>query len=122
MPLVDPAKYIVRVANNLSFDEKAKRRALNILEEARKKNILVGKDPTSMAASILYLVNLAGQNPKTQADIAKAAGITEVTVRNRSKELVKRLGIDNRQSARIKRNMTRTDNDKSDNPKDKMHP
>ena len=93
-PLIDPAKYIIRVANNLNFDEKAKRKALDILEQARKKNILAGKDPTGIAASILYIVNLEGQNvPKTQAEIAKAAGVTEVTVRNRSKELRKTLGI-----------------------------
>lgn len=95
VPMIDPAKYIIRVAHNLSFDEKAKRKALEILEVARKKNILAGKDPTGMAASILYLVNHRdGQMaPKTQAEIAAAAGVTEVTVRNRSKELRKKLGI-----------------------------
>ena len=95
VPQIDPAKYIIRVANSLNFDEKAKRKALEIMTEARKKNILAGKDPIGMAASILYLVSHAeGQKrPMTQADIAKAAGVTEVTVRNRSKELRKRLGI-----------------------------
>jgi transcription initiation factor TFIIB len=96
VPLIDPTKYIVKVANNLNFDEKIKRKALELMEQAQKKNILVGKDPISMAASILYLVNLAeGQRNrrKTQAEIAKAAGITEVTLRNRSKELRKKLGI-----------------------------
>jgi transcription initiation factor TFIIB len=93
VPLIDPAKYIIRVANNLNFDEKAKRKALEILEQARKRNILAGKDPTGMAASILYLVNLTAKSPKTQAEIAAAAGVTEVTVRNRSKELRKTLGI-----------------------------
>jgi transcription initiation factor TFIIB len=94
VPLIDHAKYIVKVANNLNFDEKIKRKALELMEQAQKKNILVGKDPISMAASILYLVNLAeGQqnSPRTQAEIAKAAGITEVTLRNRSKELRKNL-------------------------------
>ena len=101
VPLIDPAKYIIRVANNLNFDEKAKRKALDILEQARRKNILAGKDPTGMAASILYIVNLEGQNvPKTQAEIAKAAGVTEVTVRNRSKELRKTLGIRRGKSGR----------------------
>jgi transcription initiation factor TFIIB len=96
VPMIDPTKYIVKVANNLNFDEKIKRKALELMEQAQKKNILVGKDPISMAASILYLVNLAeGQQnvPRTQAEIAKAAGVTEVTVRNRSKELRKKLGI-----------------------------
>ena len=96
VPMIDPTKYIVKVANNLNFGEKIKRKALELMEQAQEKNILVGKDPISMAASILYLVNLAeGQQnlSRTQAEIAKAAGVTEVTVRNRSKELRKKLGI-----------------------------
>jgi transcription initiation factor TFIIB len=97
VPLIDPTKYIVKVANSLNFDEKIKRKALEVMEQARKGNILVGKDPIGMAASILYLVNLTeGQRNlrKTQTEIAKAAGVTEVTIRNRSKELRKKLAID----------------------------
>lgn len=93
VPLIDPKKYIVKVANNLNFDEKIKRRALELMERAQKKNLIVGKDPISMAASIIYLVNLSERKPRTQAEIAKAAGVTEVTVRNRSKELRKKLDI-----------------------------
>ena len=93
VPLIDPRKYIVKVANNLNFDEKIKRKALELMELAQKKNLVVGKDPISMAASILYLVNLSERKPRTQAEIAKAAGVTEVTVRNRSKELRKKLDV-----------------------------
>jgi transcription initiation factor TFIIB len=93
VPLIDPRKYIVKVANNLKFDEKIKRKALELMELAQKKNLVVGKDPISMAASIIYLVNLSERKPRTQAEIAKAAGVTEVTVRNRSKELRKKLDV-----------------------------
>ena len=94
VPLIDPAKYIVKVANNLNFGEKIKRKALELMEQAQRKNILEGKDPISIAASILYLVNLAEgelNSPRTQTEIARAAGVTEVTLRNRSKELRKHL-------------------------------
>jgi transcription initiation factor TFIIB len=95
-PMIDHSKYIIKIANKLGFDEKIKRKALELMKQAQKKNILGGKDPVSMATSILYLVDLneGGQQHKTQAEIAKAAGITEVTVRERSKELRKKLGID----------------------------
>jgi transcription initiation factor TFIIB len=93
VPLIDPRRYIVKVANNLSFDEKIKRKALELMEQAQKKHVIVGKDPISMAASVLYLVNLLEKKPRTQAEIAKAAGVTEVTVRNRSKELRKKLNL-----------------------------
>lgn len=93
IPVIDHAKYIIKVANRLGLDEMTKRKALELMEQAQKKNILVGKDPTGMAASIVYLVNLTAKSPRTQGEIASAAGVTEVTVRNRSKELRKRLGI-----------------------------
>jgi transcription initiation factor TFIIB len=93
-PIIDPSKYIMKVANKLGFDEKIKRKALQLMEKAQKKNILVGKDPLSMAASILYLVNVDEGHHKTQSEIAKEAGTTEVTVRNRSKELRQKLGLD----------------------------
>jgi transcription initiation factor TFIIB len=93
-PIIDPSKYIMKVANKLGFDEKIKRKALELMEKAQKKNILGGKDPVSMAASILYLVNVDEGHHKTQSEIAKEAGTTEVTVRNRSKELRQKLGLD----------------------------
>jgi transcription initiation factor TFIIB len=93
VPLIDVKKYIIKVANNLNFDEKIKRKALELVEHAQKKNLIVGKDPMSIAASIIYLVNLSESKPTTQAEIAKAAGVTEVTVRNRSKELREKLDV-----------------------------
>ena len=93
VPIIDQAKYIIKIANKLGFDEKCKRRALDLLDQARKKDILVGKDPTSIAASILYIINQAGKSPRTQAEIARAAEVSELTVRNRSKELQNKLDI-----------------------------
>ena len=93
VPLIDVKKYIIKVANNLNFDEKIKRKALELVEHAQKKNLIVGKDPMSIAASIIYLVNPSESKPTTQAEIAKAAGVTEVTVRNRSKELREKLDV-----------------------------
>jgi transcription initiation factor TFIIB len=92
-PMIDLSKYIMKIANKLGFDEKIKRKALELMGQAQEKNILLGKDPMSMASSILYLVNVAEGHNKTQSEIAKAAGTTEVTVRNRSKELREKLGI-----------------------------
>jgi transcription initiation factor TFIIB len=92
-PMIDPSKYIMKIANKLGFDEKIKRKALGLMEQAQKKNILVGKDPMSMATSVLYLVNVAEGHHKTQSEIAKAAGITEVTIRARSKELRHKLAM-----------------------------
>jgi transcription initiation factor TFIIB len=79
------------MANDLHFSEKVKRKALEVIREAELKNISVGKDPTGMAASVLYIASQNTNEHKTQARIARMIGVTEVTVRNRSKEIRKQL-------------------------------
>ena len=52
-----------------------------------KREISAGKDPMGLAASVLYLASLKNGESITQTDIADAAGVTEVTIRNRAKDL-----------------------------------
>jgi transcription initiation factor TFIIB len=40
-----------------------------------------------LAASALYLASIDLEENRTQKDIADAAGVTEVTIRNRCKDL-----------------------------------
>ena len=51
------------------------------------KEISVGKDPMSLCAALLYVLCKKNRQDVTQADIAKAAGTTEVTIRKRFKDL-----------------------------------
>ena len=92
VPMLEPAKYVVKVANNTSISERTKRKAIAIILEAQRKGVSVGKDPMGIAASVLYLAGQATGEYRTQADVAKAAGVTEITVRNRARELKTRLG------------------------------
>jgi transcription initiation factor TFIIB len=90
MPLLDPMKCIVKVANKVKLSEKTKRQAAGIMSIATKKELSTGKDPMGLAASVLYLASRKNDEKVTQADIASAAGVTEVTVRNSAKDLRKR--------------------------------
>jgi transcription initiation factor TFIIB len=87
IPLVDPLKCIVKVANKATLSERTKRIAMEIMRDVTKSGISAGKDPMGLAASVLYLACLNTGETKTQTDIAEAAGVTEVTVRNRYKNL-----------------------------------
>jgi transcription initiation factor TFIIB len=91
MPLLDPMKCIVKVANKVKLSEKTKRQAAGIMSLATKKELSTGKDPMGLAASVLYLASRKNDEKVTQADIASAAGVTEVTVRNSAKDLRKRV-------------------------------
>lgn len=93
MPVVDPTKCISRIASRAGLSERTKRRALEILKKATEFRISAGKDPMGLAAAALYVAcTLEGEN-KTQKDVADAAGVTEVTIRNRYKGLKSALGI-----------------------------
>ena len=92
IPLIDPMKYIAKVANKSNLSEKTKRKAIYIMHAITTKNIIPGKNPMSFAGSVLYLASRYTGENKTQVDIACAAGLTEVTIRNRYRDL-KRLGL-----------------------------
>jgi transcription initiation factor TFIIB len=92
VPMLEPTKYVVKVANNINISERTKRKAVAIILEAQRRGVSVGKDPMGIAASVLYLAGQVTGEYKTQADIAKAAGVTEITVRNRARELKTKLG------------------------------
>jgi len=93
IPLIDPMKCIVRVANKANLSERTKRMAMEIMKAVTKSGVSAGKDPMGLAASVLYIACLNTGESRTQTDIADAAGVTEVTVRNRYKSLKSQLDI-----------------------------
>lgn len=87
MPTADPSKFVSRVATNLSLSEKVKRRALALIELAKEKGSITGKYPMGIVAAALYIsATMEGENVN-QKDLARCAGVTEVTIRNRTKGL-----------------------------------
>jgi len=93
MPVVDPINGIARIASQCDLSEKTKRKALWILKASMEKEVSAGKDPMGLAAAALYLACVMVGENKTQKDIAQAAGVTEVTIRNRYKGLKEELDL-----------------------------
>lgn len=87
MPVRDPAKYVTRIGRKAGTSEKTQRRALEILRRAQETGGTAGKDPMGLAAAALYVASVMENEAKTQKDYAQAAGVTEVTIRNRYKTL-----------------------------------
>lgn len=93
MPVTDSIQCVARIASVIGIAEKTKRYAIKVLQDAQKNEVSAGKDPMWLAAAALYLACvLLGEN-KTQKDIAQAAGVTEVTIRNRYKGLKEALKL-----------------------------
>jgi transcription initiation factor TFIIB len=93
MPIADPITYISKIGERVSITGQTQGLAIRILREAKKRRIASGKDPMGLAAAALYIACLQSNEKKTQSDIAEAASVTEVTVRNRYKSLKHQLGL-----------------------------
>jgi transcription initiation factor TFIIB len=87
MPLIDPVKCIAKIANKANLSEKTKRMAIEVMKDLVNTQLPAGKRPMSLAATILYLSCLRNDEAVTQKELAEAAGVTEVTMRNRIKDL-----------------------------------
>jgi transcription initiation factor TFIIB len=87
VPQADPIKCINVIANRGQLSEKTKREAIKLMKKVVKTKISAGKDPMGLAASVLYMACLGTGEAITQKELARTAGVTEVTVRNRCKNL-----------------------------------
>ena len=89
-----PQDYISRFCSELKLSGDVKAKTTEILKEAADKELTSGRGPTGIAAASLYIATVLCGERRTQREIADVAGVTEVTIRNRYKELTKKLDID----------------------------
>ncbi|MCH7567917.1 MAG: hypothetical protein IIA87_00700 [Nanoarchaeota archaeon] len=91
-----PKDYISRFSSILHLSPKAQNEALRILKKADVSELTSGRGPAGIAAAALYVAALLNSEKKTQREVADVAGITEVTIRNRYKELIEKLEIEDK--------------------------
>lgn len=88
-----PSDYIPRFATQLSLSGEVESKAISIIKKAKDNGLINGKGPIGIAATALYIASILLGERKSQRDIAEIAGVTEVTIRNRYRELANNLGI-----------------------------
>jgi len=96
-----PKDYISRFSSILHLSPKTQNEALKILKRADISELTSGRGPAGIAAAGLYVAALMNDEKKTQREVADVAGITEVTIRNRYKELIERLGLEEKLKAKV---------------------
>ena len=89
-----PVDYVARFCSELNLGMDVQTKAIEILEQAHERGLTSGRGPTGVAAAAIYLSTVLRNNRRTQRSIAEVAGVTEVTIRNRYKELAEKLKID----------------------------
>lgn len=92
----DPLNYVPRFADELNLPVKVESEAIDIVKQAKSRSITSGKGPTGIAAAALYVSTLMHGEKRTQRRVAEVAGVTEVTIRNRYKELIEKLELGNK--------------------------
>ncbi len=88
IPPLKPSQYITKFSNQLTMQGKVEEIAHKILDSARELKLTSGRGPTGIAAAASYIASVLTGERKTQREIAEIAQVTEVTIRNRYKELV----------------------------------
>jgi len=92
IPVMDPMKYIMMMADNIGLGETTKRRAMDIMAAAMKDSSLsIGKKPMGLAAAALHMASLETGEGISLVNIVKVTGISEPTIRNNRKSLKSRL-------------------------------
>ncbi|MEM3400218.1 MAG: transcription initiation factor IIB [Candidatus Micrarchaeia archaeon] len=93
IPLSEPRYYVPRFATALKLSGKTQEKAIELLNKSVKRGLISGRGPTGVAAAAVYIAaSLVGER-RTQKEVADVAGVTEVTIRNRYRELKKELKL-----------------------------
>ena len=89
-----PQDYISRFCSQLKLSNDVQVKTIEILKQAASKELTSGRGPTGLASAALYIASVICGERRTQREVADVAGVTEVTIRNRYKELASKLDIE----------------------------
>ena len=93
IPQVNCFQCIDKIANKIELSERTIRHARDVLKKVLEQEFSAGKDPMGFAGAVLYVTLQMEGKTIRQFEIAQAAGVTEVTIRNRAKELKRQLHL-----------------------------
>jgi transcription initiation factor TFIIB len=91
IPPVKTSQYLTKFSNQLTMEGTAEEIAHKILFVAKELKLTSGRGPAGIAAAASYIASTLTGERRTQREVAEIAQVTEVTIRNRYKELVDRL-------------------------------
>jgi transcription initiation factor TFIIB len=89
-----PRDFIQGFVSKLGLPPETLLKTSEIIDEAEKKELIDGKSPTGIAAAAIYIASHLTGRIRTQREVADVSSVTEVTIRNRYKELASALDIE----------------------------
>ncbi len=91
---LDPRRFIDKMAAELGVSASTKALAHKIATVAKKDGLTSGKGPRGVAAASLYIASVLLDERKTQREVSEAVDVSEVTIRNRYRDLIDNLMIE----------------------------
>jgi len=91
VPQSKPKKYVAKRVNQLKLPGYVENMSGKIIDNSAKLVILNGRSPARVASTTTYIACVLMNVKRTQGQISKSVNLTEVTLRNRYKEIVKNL-------------------------------
>jgi transcription initiation factor TFIIB len=80
--------YISKLANMAKIDTKVERLAIDIAHRSDDHLLADGKAPNGLAAAYIYVASILLGVNILQRDVSSLSGVTEVTIRNRCKDIL----------------------------------
>ena len=93
MPADSALDYVSKIAEKAGASAQTEGLAARLIRQAREKHLTSGKDPSGLAGAAIYVASQLTGERLTQTELSRAANVTEVTIRNRKKDLIKGLNI-----------------------------
>jgi transcription initiation factor TFIIB len=93
VPRVNENSYLRRLVSRLRLRGRTEILAKKLMEKAVDNKLTNGRSPAGIAAACIYISSYINDERRTQNSIALEAQITEVTIRNRYKELLRNLDL-----------------------------
>ena len=82
----DETEYLLRVVSKLGLSKKVEALSMEIQRKAIEHGI-VGRRPMTLAAAAVYAACKSAREEKTQSDVAEAAGVSVISLRDCSKAM-----------------------------------
>jgi transcription initiation factor TFIIB len=88
VPPSDPMEYVGRIVSDVGCSDETGRHAREMIEAATSRGVHSGKHPVGIAASAVYAAGKLCGEDITQGDVSEVADVSNVTIRNRYREVL----------------------------------
>jgi transcription initiation factor TFIIB len=93
LPAASPDEYVPRIGSNLGLSGEAQCKAAELIRKMRERGTASGRSPVTVAAAAVYIASLQADEPQTEREVAKAASVSEISVRTGKNEICRKISI-----------------------------